>query len=632
MRFFTCVIARDDDGLSPGVLRAYESLPRSHGFPARWEVFQGLAVLVGGHESATTPLVVSDGARVAVGTVRLDNRAELRRWAACSGAAISDLELVLHTIARHGTTFIPQFLGDFAFVIWHPSTRTAIAACDALRIRQLYYSEYHGHCGIASHAEALATTKRYDLQYLAELVAGCTRSPNLTVYAGVHPLPAGTLAEINNGRITTRQFWTARDFEPEHTWTKQEREAVERCRTLLITAVQSHLDDNDTTWAELSGGTDSSSVVSIAQWLAERGMLTKGLAGTITYVQGQGTSADEREYSNAVVNRWRLRNETIVDPPIWRDDRYMPPRTDQPSFSFIFHPKEYRVCEIVREAGGRVLLTGQGSDEIFGGTMLFFADLVARGRVWHAARELAQWAAKGRVSFWELAYRNALLPLLPRGILPRLGGKETRLKPWVSREAARKYDLHNRGLVAATYSGRIGHKYHDAIAGNISAIISTMGIGYAVTTNALDRRYPFLYRPLVEFGLRLPPALSTRPHARKWVLREAMRGIVPDVVRTRVGKGGPAERMAWSLANQRPILEPLVNDPILADLGLVDAAKLRAAFDSAPNRPHSVDEFHSALHGTLAVEAWLQIRAGRWPCGGHSSDIATTELVHFPFT
>jgi hypothetical protein len=56
----------------------------------------------------------------------------------------------------------------------------------------------------------------------------------------------------------------------------------------------------------------------------------------------------------------------------------------------------------------------------------------------------------------------------------------------------------------------------------------------------------------------------------------------------------------------------------LADLGVVDAHRLRAAFQAAPHEPHNVDHRHTMLYTTLTTEAWLQVRSSRWPCGGSS--------------
>jgi asparagine synthase (glutamine-hydrolysing) len=253
--------------------------------------------------------------------------------------------------------------------------------------------------------------------------------------------------------------------------------------------------------------------------------------------------------------------------------------------------------------------------------MVFFADWLAKGRIEAALREMARWAVLGRVSFWDLAYRNAVLPMLPRKLLPRVLRDQGQMPPWVSVTAARQYRLRERTFAAATYTGRWGDKYHHAI------VTSLIGIGrlmdYGIIGDSLQVRHPYLYRPLVEFALRLPPDLCTRPQARKWLLREAMRGILPEVVRQRIGKGTTAGLCGWTLTAQRALLEPLAKRSILAELGLVDQRKLSAAFDTVPHQPHRRDQLHATLLTTLIIEAWLQMRSGRWPPGEyHSSSMA----------
>lgn len=251
------------------------------------------------------------------------------------------------------------------------------------------------------------------------------------------------------------------------------------------------------------------------------------------------------------------------------------------------------------------------------GSMLFFSDWVAKGRIWRAVREMARRAAIGRVSFWELAYRNALLPLLPRTLQLHLAREQGQIPSWVSPAMVRRYALSKRGTILSSCGGRIGHKYEHAE--RASMLVLARAPQYGVIADSLDVRHPFLFRPLVEFALRLPPELCVRPYARKWVLREAMRGILPEAVRTRIGKGGALGLYARTLTAQRALLEPLVRNPMLADFGLVDGAKLQAAFERIPHQPSRREEPHADVHFTLCIEAWLQIRSGRWPAGGHVS-------------
>jgi asparagine synthase (glutamine-hydrolysing) len=614
VNLFICLLDPEGQGISDRVRQSYESLPRSRGLSFQWHKGDQLAVLVGTDDTDHgSPMVAREGDCIGVGIVRLDNRGDCERWAGCSRHGLTDLELVLRVVSRHGTDYVPQFLGDFAFVVWDAINRAAIAACDTFAVRKLYFVERNGLVAFASRAEALARGEQYDVQYLAERVATCIPTPDLTPYIGVKAVPGSRLAVLRGGKLTTREYWSPHAFISKPAWVKSEQEAAATCRALLAQAVQLRLGANEDTWAQLSGGMDSSSVVSMAQWLAAKAAVAHGLAGTVTFVDTHGTGADERDFSGAVVSRWQLRNEPIVDPPVWHDDQFPPPRTDEPSVALIVYPRTCRLCAIVRTAGAKVLLTGVGGDELFSGNMFFFADWMARGQVGLAVREMARRAAIGRVSFWELAYRNALLPLTPRPVQRRLVRDVGQMPPWVARPLVERYGLHARALAPTAYAGPLGNKYFGALATGVDAIRSGLLVG--VIEDTLDVRHPFLHRPLVEFALTLPPELCARPQARKWVLRQAMRGILPELVRQRIGKGVLVGCFAWSAAHQQKLLEPLARESILAALGIIDSREWSAAFSAAQNEQANRERLSGAVQTTLAIEAWLQMRTGRWPRG-----------------
>lgn len=630
MRFFTCVLDSQGLGLGNRARRAYEALPRGRELQYQWQSLESAAVLTGWDDPYGDPLVVQDGDWIAAGMVRLDNRREVEGWVHRSDRATTDLALVLRVVERYGSEYVARLLGDFAFIAWNDKTRSGVAACDAFAVQKIFYATRGRFLSFASRAEALAVGEEYELSYLLALVSLHDRPRDATVYKGVRQLPRASLAVVQGSRMSIQQYWHAAAFATEQTWVRSEPRVVDTCRQLLVDSVRQRVVGGGATWAQLSGGVDSSSVVSVVQWLAERGDIPQGLAGTVTFVDHHGTSTDERPYSDSVVSRWQLRNEVIVDPPTWYDDRYTPPRTDQPRGDLHVYPRDSRLCEIVRKAGGRVLLTGVGGDELFTGNMLYFADWLVWGRVWPALREMARRAAIGRVSFWELAYRNALLPLLPRATHAHLvhDQHEAMVPSWLERGALEQYGLASRPSSAPAYAGRLGEKYHHAVASTVSILEAPAHGG--VLADSLEVRHPLLYRPLVEFALRLPPELRARPHARRWVLREAMRGILPEEVRNRVGKPGTRDFLTWSLTTQRARLVPLLQRPILAELGVLDVAELRTAFDAVLRGATGARQMYGALFQTLAVEAWLQMRSGRWPHGSRIDNKEVQEHVHQP--
>ena len=271
MRFFTLLLDPEDRGIPEEVRRAYEAMPRRRGLELKWQMFDHAAVLMAWDDPYGDPLVTRHGEWIGVGMVRLDNRPDLERWAECEREGLRDLDLVLRVVARHGTKYIPRILGDFAFVVWNGTSRTAVAACDAFAVKRLYYAERRGLLSFASRAEALALADEYDLHYLTELLVRHAAPQNRTVYLNVRPLQAAFMTVLEQGSLVPRRYWNPDDFDVEYAWENSAQEAIETCRGLLKKSVSLRMGAEGKTWAQLSGGLDSSSVVSLVQWLAERG-------------------------------------------------------------------------------------------------------------------------------------------------------------------------------------------------------------------------------------------------------------------------------------------------------------------------------------------------------------------------
>lgn len=128
-------------------------------------------------------------------------------------------------------------------------------------------------------------------------------------------------------------------------------------------------------------------------------------------------------------------------------------------------------------------------------------------------------------------------------------------------------------------------------------------------SDQIEMRYPFLYRPLVEFSLGLSPELICRAGLTKRVLRESLAGLIPDEIQSRKTKGGLDARVMWSLGRERKRLSELLSNPVLADLGCVRPRELREATERARCGEVACSAF---LLSALALETWMAIRDGRW--------------------
>lgn len=533
---------------------------------------------------------------IAVGDVRLDDRAEIECYADALPRPASDLELVLAAVDARGTEIIEKLVGDFGFVIWDARAQKLVAARDAFGVKSLFLRNTNDLVLASSRASVLADPSNYDREYLAQFLYGAEQQ-NRTVWAGVEALSPGVIRQQRGTVPAERRFWDAAGFEPGEGG--DEREQVQRFGELFRDAVHSRLDEPTRTWSQLSGGLDSSSVVCVAE--QERFGSLPRLGGTVTVVDSLG-DGDETPYSDLVVEQHGLRNEKVVDYWPWREEESGPPVTDQPHPLYSFYARDNRVCDVVRSAGGRVLLSGFGSDHYLFGNLSYIPDLVMAGRVIGAMRELAQWSIAGRVSFWRAARAHIVRPLVQRRTITS-GAPE--LPAWlgtIGHAAVRQ-------RLAALHDAPAprGRMFAATTARALSGVHAWIERG--PFQEGLEMRYPFLHRPLVEYSLRLPVHMRIRPYARKWVLREAMRDVLPERIRTRIAKGGIDARIMWAFQKEKNRLDQLVEEPLLADLGLIDANALRRAVEDTRcgGQQNLV-----LLMSALSLETWLAAREGRF--------------------
>jgi asparagine synthase (glutamine-hydrolysing) len=559
--------------------------------------------LTAGNAAGRRPTVAADGNRVAIGTVRLDgNTAGI--------TAQTDLARALHAWPMNSAD-VARLYGEFAIVFYDTARHAVLAVRDALGVDALYYRVLPGGIALSSRADVLALTDdEYDCGYLAGFLAGSAPLDGATPFRGVSAVPAAHLLRCGGGRVSVERWWS-----PDRYLNVSQRPTtvlVDEFRHRFAHAVGSRMGvPEGDTWSQLSGGLDSSSVVSMASHLAKRGEVPNGLAGTVTLVDRHGTGGDERRYVNAVTAAWGVPNVQLLDDAEDADDDDPPPITDQPTASFLAYARDRRLARVVRRAGGNVLLSGYGSDQYLGGSAIFLADWAADGKLGRTVREALRWAVVGRVSVWAMLWHNVAIPLLP-AVLMRRSLEAASAPPWMLPAAIRVYGLEARAVVARVARGPLGRKYATDIRLAIEGVPDMIAL-HAVIQDVVEERHPFLDRALVELALGFAPTMCAQPCARKWVLREAMRGILPELVRTRHGKGSLDAAFAHWLAREQGRLTRNVDDAEIAQLRVIDPRLLKVAIhDGVNGAPH----VRAALIRAFALELWLLARSGRWTAGG----------------
>ena len=609
MNLFCCIIRYSGDPV-PRFWRAPLAVAavRLGLAPAETE-HPGFWGLTAGTSAGRRPTVCTDGPRNAIGTVRLDRESG-------DAASSNDLSNVMQAWPTNGTA-IARLRGDFAVVLYDCARHTVFAVRDAFGVDSLYYRVLPGGIAFSSRADVLAlSADEYDRGYLAAFLAGCAPVEAATPFRGVSALRAAHILRYLDGRLSVERWWAPEPFlaaEPRPTG-----DLVDDFRHRFASSVRCRMAPGvRDTWSQLSGGLDSSSVVSIASHLAQRGDVPHGLAGTVTLVDRHGTGGDERRYVDAVASAWHVPNVQLLDDAHEADDDDPPPITDQPTASYLAYARDRRLARVVRRAGGSVLFSGYGSDHYLGGSAIFLADWAARGKVGATVREATRWAVVGRVSAWAMLWHNVAIPLLP-AMLMRRSLEAARVPPWIIPAAIRDYGLESRALVARVARGPLGQKYVTDILLALESMPDILAL-HAVIQDVVEERHPFLDRALVELSLGFAPTMCAQPCARKWVLREAMRGILPEIVRTRHGKGSVDGAFAHWLARESNRLTRKVDGSEIAQLGIIEAGALRRAIQKGVNgEPH----LRAALVRAFALELWLLARSGRWTAGGVSRSTA----------
>jgi asparagine synthase (glutamine-hydrolysing) len=527
----------------------------------------------------------------AVGDVRLDNRQEIARLAErMFSSDASDLDIVLAAIDAVGESCVSRLIGDYAFVLWDARAQKLLAVRDAFGVKPLYHRSAPGMELFSSRIAPLHPSSNFDSEFIADFILGINVGTTRTIWSDVDTVPAGSFLRYRGTTRSDVQFWSA--LEHARGTSSGARDDAEHFKLLLSESIELRAGSQDGVWAQLSGGLDSSSIVSLAEGLRGQGV---SLDGTITVVDSLG-EGDERSFSDLVVNKHGLRNEQVTDYWAWRDMNNAAV-TDEPFQMYPFFARDARMREVVREAGGKILLSGMGSDHYLFASLDYISDMAAQGHVRSALREVLAWSMTQRQSFWKLTHQEVIKPFLP---FVNNTIQTPPVPSWLQSSFSRRCsDIHATRIEP-------GNRF---AARTATAIQTLPGTFERWSYNdSIEMRYPFLYRPLVEFSLGLPANERIRPQGTKWILREAMRGVVPEKIRTRASKGVIDARIIWSLNHERARIDSMLRNPILADLGCIDGNALRRAVESARTgvHPDSV-----TLYSALSLETWLQSAVNR---------------------
>lgn len=555
------------------------------------------------------PIVGTDGL-VLAWDGRLDNRRQLESQLedihspqSAASACTCDAHLVMRSFVKWGTAFVSHLIGDFALSLWDPKHSTLYLARDSFGIRPLYLLLSDQEVWWSSDIGFLLAVADKRFQLDEEYVAGYltfTEDPHRTPYLGISSISPGTLTVVKDGQSRQDRFWYP---EPKQTILyRSDREYEEHFQALFADSMRCRLQAKGPVMAELSGGLDSSAIVCMADRLLRAGEVQASALETVSFLYDQSPTADETPYMAKVLEATGVPNHRVVDDGVFApsgDDRYWVPNPHR-----IFLDTFLKTEEYMRKAGARVLLTGTCGDHLFMHRQAYcpmLAELLSRGKLLNM-HGLAAWISRSdNMSYLQTLWFGAMWPWLPLSWRVASSPGIMKLPDWIAPEFARRTQLSERSLlreqarsVRNPCLGQRINLIHDAISASSSCRYREH--------LCIEVSMPYLHLPLVQFALEVPANQLLRIGEDRSLQRRSMAGILPETIRIRKTKRGPAESLLRGIRQQWPRLVACSCNSILAQLGIVS----RTGFQDALEQARCGYSRHvGTLFRTLSCEMWL---------------------------
>ncbi len=506
-------------------------------------------------------------------------------------ASDCDTEVLLAMYARHGERMLDRLNGIFAFAIWDRERQELFMARDRLGVKPLYHAQHHGVLYFASELKALlralpAPSIRHSA--LAEYLTFLWVPDPGTLFEGMHQLPAGHCARYSNGQLAVREYWDA-GFEVEGG--ASDAAWAERVRETAQTAIRRQMVSDVPLGSFLSGGLDSGAVVAT-------------MKGTTKKVTSYTVGFSEEDLAHEIVPddlgyARRLSRELDLD----HHERVLRPEIVELLPKLVWHLDEpiadpaaittYLICSAGRERL-TVILSGMGADEIFAGYPRHLAAQLTRPAdlLPRPFRKAVRTSLDGRLTMGKPGRlrgprRNAMKLL--RGLdQPSMDRYLTYSSYYRPEELSRLLSGELRAELGA-YDPFHRHREYAArraddqwlnrlLYVDMKTFLPCLNLAYTDRMSmaaSTEVRVPLLDDELVELAGHVPPGLKLRRTTRKYVLKKAMEGVLPDEVIWRPKAGFGAPLRAWIDEDLRPLVDDCLSPETVRNRGLFDPAAVQ---------------------------------------------------------
>jgi asparagine synthase (glutamine-hydrolysing) len=570
--------------------------------------------------SGQQPLSNEDATIWIVFNGEIYNHGDIRRELEARGHRYrtkSDTETIVHAYEEWGDDCVHRLRGMFAFAIWDAPKRRLLLVRDRLGIKPMYWTRAGDRLLFGSEIKAILASDlvaaETNMAVVPELLSTRYVSGAETLFKGIQKLLPGHLLVFERGEITRRQYWDVPTGEsrPAALPAPAGRDVVSEFRDLLAESVKLRLMSDVPLGMFLSGGIDSSAIAALMAGMIDRPLQTFSVAF-------EDRAFNELEYARDVARAIQADGHEIVindadffdalPTLVWHEDEPIAHTSSVPL---------YFVSALARQHV-TVVLTGEGSDELLAG----YGKYPRVSWNWRAGTIYERMLPR---SVRDSIARHAL-PMLPRSVgryasrsflamdrspeamffdnfaAIRLADQRRLLAPSLGASATLQQAY---GASRAHFERPNGHStlldrllYADIKTYLVELLMKQDQMSMAAS---IESRVPFLDHRLVEFAAQLPDEWKLSGWTTKRVLRESMKGLLPDTILNRPKMGFPVPFSAWTRGRWNEVARSVLLDRRSRERGIIEPAAVdRLLEDHASGRTDAGDRIWSLFN----LELW----------------------------
>ncbi len=539
----------------------------------------------------------------------------------------SDTEVLLKMYEEHGPQFIDRLDGMFAFLLYDQKARRLLAARDHFGIKPLYYALHGDFLIYASEIKAILRHPGFraepDWRQLHDYLVLQLQLGEGTMFQGIRKVLPGhyQVVELPSGAMRSVRYWEPRfRVDGDHTeeyFQHTLREAIEE-------TVRLQMRSDVPVGSYLSGGLDSSVVSVLA---AAQARLAGGRLATFSGAFREGPEFNELEYAREVGRATGVQMHEVF-PTVRQFQELLPGliyHMDEPVAGPGLFP-QYVVSRLAAEKV-KVVLGGQGGDEIFGGYARYivaYLEQALKGAIFETNEE-GEHIVSLKSILPNLSYLKQYVPMLrylwSQEVFEPMDRRYFRLidrsNGWGELYTPEFAAQHDKEELFARFQTLFNHpdtkSYYNKMThfDMVASLPALLQVEDRVSMAAsLESRVPLLDRKIVDLVTSMPPALKFKGGEMKYIYKKAIRDLLPPKVHERKDKMGfPVPLHLWSRQGARGFISDVLFSESSRTRGIIDTARVEKLIDS--EKP-----FGRQLWGLLCLELWFQTFIDRPPTKG----------------